>query len=164
MKQKWKLEQMTQHYCSGNWRSFRSAPAWAPCGSCLVPGAFCLLCFVQLELKLSTSEHTTRINRAQGQGGCGAGGSTSPEMYFKDRKIEIIIATATDSKRSLFSTIVTDEKEFPIYSTTYIQIYIYCLLSGGQKSTLVAGLFLQSVCGLNGCESCSNYGLNLLNT
>lgn len=49
-------------------------------------------------------------------------GSASPEMYFKDRKIEIIIATATDSKRSLFSTIVTDEKEFAIYSSIYTYI------------------------------------------
>lgn len=124
---------MTQHYCSGNWGSFRSAPAWAPCGSCLVPGAFCLLCFVQLELKLSTSEHTTRINREQRRGGCGAGGSASPEMYFKDRKIEIIIATATDSKRSLFSTIVTDEKEFAIYSSIYIAKYIACSQAGRNR-------------------------------
>lgn len=71
-------------------------------------------------------------------------GSASPEMYFKDRKIEIIIATATDSKRSLFSTIVTDEKEFSIYSTIYIYIamYMYRLVSGGQKSTLL----VSSVC------------------
>lgn len=58
----------------------------------------------------------------------GRGGSASPEMYFKDRKIEIIIATATDSKRSLFSTIVTDEKEFAIYSTIYIYSYVYVSL------------------------------------
>lgn len=51
------------------------------------------------------------------------GGSASPEMCFKNRKIEIIIATATDSKRSLFSTIVTDEKEFSIYSIIYIYIH-----------------------------------------
>lgn len=60
----------------------------------------------------------------------GGGVSASPELYFKDRKIEIIIATATDSKRSLFSTIVTDEKEFAIYSTiyTYIAMYMYRLV------------------------------------
>lgn len=65
------------------------------------------------------------------------GGSASPEMCFKNRKIEIIIATATDSKRSLFSTIVTDEKEFSIYSIIYIHevvdIYIACFQAGRNR-------------------------------
>lgn len=69
---------------------------------------FLCLCFVQLELKSSTSEHTTCIRSWPG-GQCGGQLLASlllflakPEMYFKNRRIEIIIATATDSKGALF--------------------------------------------------------------
>jgi len=77
-------------------------------------------CFVFLvfgtELKLSTLEHTTGINKSQTIGSAtewakkesaGVAGSrkscrptlAAENSYLKNRKIEIIIATATDSKR-----------------------------------------------------------------
>lgn len=76
------------------------------------------------ELKLSTSKHTTGINKSQTIGSatrtggsesevCGRKSKPKPwpgfvsasvwveESYLKNRKIEIIIATATDSQKVL---------------------------------------------------------------
>jgi len=74
------------------------------------PAAHCFVFFVfGPELRLSTSEHTTGINKSQTIGRAGGWKeecrkSCRPTLaaensFSKNRKIEIIIATATESDR-----------------------------------------------------------------